>query len=961
MKLAACFFALVLFWQLPMTQAQQPTSNELKFFESKIRPALVNYCYECHSAEEGSNRGGLNVDTREALLVGGDSGPAIVPRKLDESPFWEAVNWDGLEMPPSKKMPDSVIADFKKWIEMGAPDPRVREKVEFRTKITKSDIAKVRVEHWSFQSPQASPSATIDSLLAAKLNEANVKPNSPADAFTILRRLNFDLIGLPPTPTEIKSFHADYRKAPDQAIADKVDELLAKPQFGERWGRHWLDVARYAESSGSRNINYPNAWRYRDYVIDSLNADKPYDRFITEQIAGDLLPVKTDQQWQENLIATGFLAIGLKHHDQKNPRIFQADMIDEQIDTTTQAVLGLTVACARCHDHKYDPIPTDDYYALAGIFRSTQTLYGGQRVAQIHRTSDLLLLPIPDKRPAERTRARGQQSVSQLQSNLKAVEAKITTARRNAKNADDRKSIKGLRNQALRIQAELNKLNADGSIKTFGMGVQEATQPVNATILIGGEIERPAQEVNRGFLQVMGELNFQETNHRSSGRMNLAKSMTSKDNPLTARVMVNRIWMHLLGKPLVGTPNNFGLSGLKPQNQELLDYLAIRFMEENWSVKTLIREIALSQAYRRSSDYVELNYAADPDNQLLWRGNPRQLDAEAIRDSMLAFAGNLELKRPFGSEIAAVGEGRPQAIRVDISTLNYRSVYLPIVRDEVLEGLKLFDFADPNTSNAVRPESIVPTQALYLMNSDFVNRQANSMASVLAKEFSTTNAQIQNAFLWVYGRPATDAEYQASAAFFKQFRPEPPAAVNEPAPMVSAKQDDPKGIAFYQSKIRPILEDNCYRCHSGRRAKGRLSLDSKSGILRGGSSGPAVVQGEKDSLLLTSIHYKDSNLQMPPDGKLSRSEISNVTKWIRMGAPMPSETSTGANSSTRRGRRNRRGMQDSDAKGSLNGSRDRRTRQMQDTRVASASTSSNPTLAAFCQTLMASARFRILN
>ena len=530
MKKAFLFLAFASMIPLASVQAQEPTDEQIKFFETKIRPALVKYCYECHSVEEGDSRGGLLVDTRVALLEGGDSGAAIVPDKLDESLFWEAINWDGYEMPPSKKMPDSVIEDFKKWIEMGAPDPRVREVMEFKTKITKEDIEEGRQEHWAFQSPTSDSDATIDGLVDAKLKEAGVKPVDPADPFTLLRRINFDLIGLPPTPAEIKAFYSAYTRNADVAVEKKIDELLATPQFGERWGRHWMDVARYAESSGSRNVNYPNAWRYRDYVIDSFNDDKPYDRFILEQIAGDLLPVKTDEQWQENLIATGFLAIGLKHHDEKNPRIFVSDMVDEQIDTTTQAVLGLTVACARCHDHKYDPIPTGDYYAMAGIFRSTQTLFGTERVAQIHRTSDLLLLPIPDQQSAEKSSGRSR-SISEMEANLKKVNAEIAEARRTARGDQDaRKGVKSLMNVARRIEAELASLNTDGTKKTFGMGVQEADQPVNANILLGGELERPAQEVSRGFLQVLGNLNFEVSNNKSSGRRQLAESMTSTEN-----------------------------------------------------------------------------------------------------------------------------------------------------------------------------------------------------------------------------------------------------------------------------------------------------------------------------------------------------------------------------------------------------------------------------------------------
>lgn len=749
--------------------AQQPSAAQVKFFETSIRPALVKYCYECHSVEAGDSRAGLLVDSREGLLEGGDSGPAIVPRDLDESVLWGAINWDGYEMPPSQKMPASVIADFKKWIAMGAPDPRERKLLHVNAKITADDIEEGR-KHWAFQPPASPAGASIDNIVSAKLRSENMTPAEPADGHTLLRRLNFDLVGLPPNPSEISAFQIAFDKDRTAAIEAKVDELLDRPQYGERWGRHWLDVARYAESSGSRNISYPHAWRYRDFVIDSFNDDTPYDQFVAQQIAGDLLPAKTDEQWQKNLIATGFLAIGLKHQDQKNPRQFMSDMVDEQIDTTTQAVLGLTVACARCHDHKYDPIPTHDYYALAGVFYSTNTLYGTQRIAQNHRPSDLLLLPVLDKNTAPSGR-QGTQAIADLKKRIQDLEQQMSAARR-GRNSDDgpNKEFKSLRNAKNRLAGQLAAMNADGSKKTFGMGVQEHDEMINANILLGGEVDQPAQEVPRGFVQVLGDLNFTVSDRKSSGRRQLADAMTSEDNPLTARVMSNRIWMHLLGRPLVDTPNNFGFSGMRPSNQELLDHLAVRFMENGWSVKRMIKEIVLSDTYQRSSRYVEENYAVDPDNKLLWRNNPRQLDAEALRDAMLALSGQLNLTRPSGAQTSAAGAGRPGASSVNAND-PHRSVYLPVIRDEPIDALALFDFPDANIGNAERQDSIVPTQALFVMNGEFVTSQAQSMAASLSRNFRSSDEQVQNAFLWAYGRPATSDELRASTQFFREFTP----------------------------------------------------------------------------------------------------------------------------------------------------------------------------------------------
>ena len=749
-------------------------ADQLEFFEKHIRPALVKYCYDCHSVIEETSRGGLVLDSREGWQQGGDGGPAIKPGDLQGSLFWKAINFQGkLEMPPDDKMPADVIARFRQWIEMGAPDPRLRQKAAFKTVITAADIEEGRRTHWSFQKPEARAGATIDSVVAAKLQQAGLTPAEPADAYTLLRRINFDLIGLPPSLSEIQQFQTALQRDRETAIRMKVDQLLKRQQYGERWGRHWMDVARYAESSGGRNFSFPQAWRYRDYVIDSFNDDTPYDRFIMEQIAGDLLPVKTDEQWQENLIATGFLAIGLKHLDQKNPRIFEADMIAEQIDTMTQALQGLTVACARCHDHKYDPIPTADYYAMEGIFRSTRTLYGTARVAQNHRATDLLLLPILDKNPLGGSRGRTR-SVAEMKASLAKTQAQIREmgGRRKSKDVSGEafNKVRELQRNAQRLQAELDRRNPDGSLKTFGMGVQEGTQMVDSPILVRGEVDQPAQTVQRGYVQVLGDLNFKATGQKSSGRKELAAAMASKDNPLTARVMVNRIWMHLMGQPLVGTPNNFGVSGMRPDNQELLDLLAVRFMDQGWSIKRLIKEIILSQTYQRSSRYNARNYAKDPSNKLHWRANPRALDAESMRDAMLTLSGRISYERPHASAVAEAGDGQANAGGIDANN-PMRSVYLPVIRDKPDESLKLFDFPDSNITSAGRSQSIIPTQALFMMNSDFAAVQAAGMAKLIGTRYRSTTDQIRHAFLWAYGRPATAVEEQAASQFFRQYQP----------------------------------------------------------------------------------------------------------------------------------------------------------------------------------------------
>ena len=757
MKTRQLFAALALLMS-SVASAQQTSPDQIKFFEENIRPALVKYCYECHSAEAGDSQGGLLLDTRMGLMQGGDAGAAIEPGNADDSLLWEAINWEGYEMPPSQKMPASVIANFKKWIDMGAPDPRVREITNFNTKITAEDIDHARSEHWSFTPPLSESDATIDSLVAERLHSEGLVSSERADGYTLLRRIYFDLVGLPPTPQEINRFQTAFKADPDAALKSKIDQLLDLPQYGERWGRHWLDVARYGESSGSRNTPFPHAWRYRDYVIDAFNDDTPYDRFIAQQIAGDLLPAKTDQQWTKNLVATGFLAIGLKHLDQKNPREFMSEMVDEQIDTTTQAFLGLTVACARCHDHKYDPIPTDDYYRLAGIFYSTKTFYGTERIGQNHRPSDLLLLPVQEKSAA------GGESRQRIES-LERQIADLDRQMQKAANGKDKRSIRNNRN---RIAAQLASMNSDGSVKSFAMGVQDADEMVDANILFGGEIEKPAQEVPRGFVQVLGELNF-TPDQMKSGRLDLAKAMADKNNPLTARVMVNRIWMHLVGKPLVETPSNFGFNGMKPSNQKLLDHLAVRFMQHNWGIKAMIREIMMSDTYRQSSKYNQANYSVDPDNKFLWRANPRHMDAESLRDSMLAVAGKLNRQPPQKDLAVGTRSGQRGQRETRSAEDTHRSVYLPIDRSLLPPALELFGFPDPNSTSPGRSESIVPTQALYLMNDVFVVSQAQAMAEMLEKRFDSRQEQVQMAILWAYGRPASQQEIQASEQFFKEF------------------------------------------------------------------------------------------------------------------------------------------------------------------------------------------------
>ena len=827
------------------------TAAQTEFFENRIRPVLAEKCYKCHSAESEKVKGGLLLDTREGIREGGESGHAVVPGDTNQSLLLAAMKWEDkdMKMPPEKeggKLSDEIIADFEKWIQMGAPDPREGK----AGKVTKKewDIAKGK-EFWAFQAPKAAPAphvkdvawprSEVDKYVRSAQEAKGLKPVADADARTLVRRIYFDLTGLPPTPEQVEAFVAEAGRDRHTAIGNLADRLLASPQFGERWGRYWLDVARYAESTGrERNFTFPEAYRYRDYVVAAMNADKPYDQFIREQVAGDLLPHTSDDERDEHLIATAFLALGPKGLNEKNREQFRVDVIDEQIDTTTRAVLGVTVACARCHDHKFDPIPQKDYYAVAGIFRSTDTHFGtaattyGKAAQKNKNGTSLLPLgtkdqpqaaapepisppPVSAERSADvdemikRFAARDPKMAARLQ-NL-SPEQKRTFAERfsgkgqtpapppaaPAARADYEQMLKRLAERDPKKAEQLKSLPEDkraqmlaklaerfgkgaapakkGKKGDYGtpagnetkptgpqaMGVKEG-YPTDARVLVRGELEQPAETVPRGFVQVMTTGAAPAIPANASGRLELAQWLTAPTNPLTARVAVNRVWMHLFGDGLVRTPDNFGATGEKPSHPELLDALALQFVRDGWSVKKLVRSLVLSRTYQLSSAVERTAMTTDPDNRLLWHAAPRRLDAEALRDSILAVSGNLDLVPAKGSAVSAIGDGyigrgiRPESFTGYQTT--QRSIYLPVVRDFVPEVLDVFDFAEPSLVVAERDVTNVPSQALYLMNNSFVRTQAAAMAKrVLAAPVPDAH-RIAYAYQLALGRAPTDAE-----------------------------------------------------------------------------------------------------------------------------------------------------------------------------------------------------------
>ncbi|WP_206028746.1 PSD1 and planctomycete cytochrome C domain-containing protein [Thalassoroseus pseudoceratinae] len=763
--------------------AQPANSEGVKFFESKIRPIFLKHCYGCHSTQAGKAKGGLKVDTSESLFRGGDSGSALVPRKPDDSLLYQVLLYrdDVSQMPPSGKLPASTVHDIRRWIEMGAPDPRVIKPSPAVTSQIDIDAGR---NHWAYQSPvHREPNANegdvwaqteVDRYIIAELDRQQLTPVADADAATLVRRLSFVLTGLPMTPDESRTWTDAIERTESflqrqEVLLALIDELLASPQYGERWGRHWLDVARYAESTGGDQNNlYQHAWRYRDYVIDAFNNDKPFDEFVREQIAGDLLPIADDAEWAEQVIATGFLTNGVKLVGEEDQQQFFADLVDEQIDATTRAFLATTVACARCHDHKFDPIPQADYYALAGIFRSTETHYGLLK-AQARQATTLLDLTGMGPPPGTPDLDAGEYAalVAERDQAANAVEE----AMRKIRGGENvfRGTLRRLRSQRDETEAALQAYSNRGKPRVFAMGVQDRDQPLMTRLLLRGELDKPAQIVPRGLLQVLtpsGRHRF-PSNISGSGRIELANWIASDKNPLTARVMANRIWHWMFGRGLVRTTDDFGVAGDRPTHPELLDYLALRLIENGWSVKSLVREIALSRTFQLSSSYNEKNFATDPDNRFLWRMNKHRLEGEAIRDAMLFASGKLEMSRPLGTYLREVGEGNvgqnvfePVLRAIDADT---RSVYLPRVRSVLPEMLELFDAPDSSFVTGTRQTTSSLLQALYLLNNEFVQTQADALAGKLNE--LPKDQRIQEAYLLLFGREPTAREVKIGETF----------------------------------------------------------------------------------------------------------------------------------------------------------------------------------------------------
>lgn len=705
--------ALCLKWAEAKSLAEEP----MEFFESKIRPVLIQHCYSCHSEHAKSNnklKGGLLLDSRQGWELGGDTGAAIVPGEPGKGTLWMALTYENdLQMPPAGKLPDEVLKDFERWIREGAVDPRTSD-LEATHKNAKPDLAGAK-SYWAFQPPQEhavpethhEPFTKLDTFILAGLRSQNLNPAPLAEPKVLIRRLYFDLTGLPPDAEQVSRFLHNPTEDSYRAI---VDQLLASPAYGERWARLWLDVARYAEDQAhivgeDKSLTYPNAYLYRQWIIQSLNRDLSYSEFIRLQLAADLI----EGDNSENLAALGFIGLGPKYYD-RGKLFVMAEEWEDRVDVVSRGLLGLTVACARCHDHKFDPIPTDDYYGLAGVFASTQMF----------------------NKP-------------------------LVAATPPAPAADDKASSEGKNNTKESKTEDPKKQEAKNPSEALHI-VRDA-KPKNLNVFIRGDANNQGKEVERHFLSVLSEqpLIFRD----GSGRRELAEAIVSPANPLTARVLVNRIWASYFGRGLVSTPSNFGVTGERPTHPELLDDLSARFVKNGSSLKWLHREIVLSRTYRQSSLADNDSVLMDPPNKWLSRMPRRRLGIEAFRDSLLCVSGKLDSSNFGGPSIDPADDKQTR-----------RTIYSRISRLELNRFLALYDFPDPNVTAEQRAETITPLQKLFAINSPFMLAQAQALREKLLHQIpdhspEATLKRIDMAYQILYSRNAMKEEMELGLEFLQ--------------------------------------------------------------------------------------------------------------------------------------------------------------------------------------------------
>ena len=740
-----------------------PASRE--FFETRVRPVLAENCFECHRSSHNDSVGegpeaGLCVDSLAGILRGGRSGPAIVPGNSAESTLILAIRHDSfVQMPPKRKLTAQTIEDLAAWVDAGAhwpdddpanaqsPDSDPSDAGAADHPFTEDERA-----FWSFQ-PIVDPPIPglnsgelsidpIDAFLAADRAHPDEPRAPPLGRRAWLRRATLDLHGLLPTPEEVADFATD--DSPD-AFAKVIDRLLASPRYGERWGRRWLDVARYADSNGmDDNLAYPDAWRYRDYVLRSFALDKPYDELIREQIAGDLLEAKSPEDAREALVATGFLMIGPKMLAEDDPLKQRMDIVDDQIDTMGKAILGLTLGCARCHDHKFDPIRLSDYYALAGIFKSTQVM---------------LSYRVDSKWNSRALAGSDEESrLSRLESELDQLDREVVLGNFVGREAEKQKRIE-----------RLTAVKAEYTAISKAMAAEE-DEPEDLHVFLRGNPLTRGEVAPRGFPRILSDGKSPRPVSRSSGRKELADWLTRRENPLTARVMVNRIWQGHFGQGLVETPDNFGKLGSPPLHPQLLDWLASRWIEAGWSMKALHRRIMLSDAYARGSVVIEKDSPGATSAPVPTRAR-RRMDAETLRDTLLFVGGDLDrsIGGPALNEPAFAVLSAKQIATGDFYRSRRLSVYLPVIRSGVYEVFAAFDFPDPAVSNGLRYSTTVAPQALFVMNSELFDGAAKALTSRLLREIPD-DFDRRLVFLHeiAYSRSPESQELNAWRSFFRR-------------------------------------------------------------------------------------------------------------------------------------------------------------------------------------------------
>jgi mono/diheme cytochrome c family protein len=733
------------------------TADQIRQFETHVRPILDEHCLKCHgSAKQWAS---LRLDSRDAILKGGDSGPAAVAGEPDASLLIRAVRHEdeNLKMPQDSRLKDAEIEVLTNWVKSGLAFPAASA----ATKRHRDP------NHWAFIPPgeiavpavqnSAWPQSDLDRFILARLEASGLTPAPKADKRALIRRVTFDLTGLPPTPAEVTAFLDDNRP---EAYSELIERLLSSPAYGERWGRHWLDIARYADSNGlDENVAHGNAWRYRDYVVRSFNADKPFDQFIREQLAGDQLDASSEEARNELLTATGFLSIGPKVLAEVNMPKMRMDIVDEQIDTVGRVFLGMTFGCARCHDHKFDPIDTADYYGLAGIFKSTRTMDTYTKVAKWHE------YPL---KSAEATQMQVDYD-AQVASKKMAIEATIKSADealqaslpggQTLPESKESQYPEETRTALTKLREELAALEKAAPELPTAMGVTE-DEIVDVPIHVRGNPSRLGDVIPRHVPAVMKGPEMPGFSGQHSGRRELAEWLVNDHHPLTSRVLVNRFWRWHFGRGLVASADNFGLLGEKPSHPELLDWLAKEFIRRQWSLKEMHRLILLSSTYQQSTEVSAEAVATDPDNRLWSRFPVRRLSAEEIRDSLLFVSGQLDATMG-GSLLKVKNRGYLfDHTSIDLTDYNSprRSLYLPVIRNNVFEMFQLLDFPDPAVPTGDRATTTVAPQALMMMNSDFVMQAADALAGRVLTADSTDSERIREIYVTCLGREPSAEE-----------------------------------------------------------------------------------------------------------------------------------------------------------------------------------------------------------